>query len=73
MKKYSSLLICLFAFAMAAHANNISPLEEFFFASGKMPVVMVIFAVIVIGIFIYLLMLNKKLSQVKEEINANKP
>lgn len=72
MKKYSSFLVCLFAFAMAAQANTISPLEEFFFASGKMTVVMVIFVVIVLGIFIYLLMLNKKLKQVNDELNAKK-
>lgn len=68
--KPTSLLMCfLFAFAINGFSQS-TPLEELFFDSGKMPVVWAVFWVILIGIFVYGLLLNSKIRKYKKALKS---
>lgn len=68
--KPTSLVLCfVVAFAMNSSAQS-TPLEEFFFDSGKMPVVWAVFWVIMIGIFVYGAVLYSKIQKYKKALKS---
>ncbi|MFT4777496.1 MAG: CcmD family protein [Flavobacteriales bacterium] len=72
MKNFKYLV---FAFLMLvteiASAEQLSVLEETFFASGKIYVVVTVCMVILIGIFTYLFRTERKLKELEKEVYAN--
>jgi hypothetical protein len=46
-----------------------SVLEETFFSSGKMPVVLSVVLIILLGLVIYIALLNKKVNKLEKDIN----
>ncbi|WP_306643417.1 CcmD family protein [Sanyastnella coralliicola] len=67
MLKSIGLLAVLMLTSVFASAETISPLEETMFSSGKMPVVMAVAAVILVGIFVYLFVLDRKIGKLEKE------
>lgn len=65
MRKLVALL-SLLAFTWPCFGQN-GALEEYFFHSGKIKVVMAVALVIAIGMFIYLWRLDKKVSQLENK------
>ena len=61
-----------FASAMIPLQVAKSGLEEFFFANGKMPVVIGVAVIIAIGMAIYISMLRKQLKSIEAEIESAK-
>jgi membrane protein DedA with SNARE-associated domain len=60
-------IICTLAFLFAYHLGfSQSVLEETFFRSGKINVVVAVILVILVGLFVYLFRLNKKIDQLKK-------
>jgi membrane protein DedA with SNARE-associated domain len=60
-------IICTLAFLFTYHLGfSQSVLEETFFRSGKINVVVAVILVILIGLFVYLFRLNKKIDQLKK-------
>lgn len=68
MRKLISTVLASFAVLFASAQEGISPLEGTFFESGKMWVVVAVGAVILTGMFIYLLSLGKKVKALEEEL-----
>lgn len=64
MKKIKLLILALVAFIGLAHAqpNN----ESVMMSNGKIYVVMAVVVTIVLGLFIYLFMLDKKISKLEK-------
>ncbi len=56
--------LAFIAFAQLAFSQSV--LEETFFQSGKINVVIAVILVILIGLFFYLFRLNKKIDQLKK-------
>ena len=52
--------------ASASDAKNV--LEESFFASGKIYVTVAVISIILIGLFIYLFTMDRRISKVEQEI-----
>jgi hypothetical protein len=63
IKHISLLLVMLLLTALSASAQNRDPLEEFFYASGKIRVVIAVFGVILLGLFGFLYYLERKLNK----------
>jgi len=53
--------------ASAQAADNV--LEETFFSSGKMPVVLSVVVIILVGLLTYVAVLNKKVNKLENDIN----
>ncbi len=65
MRKLVTLL-CLMIFTLQCYSQN-GALEEYFFASGKIRVVIAVALVIALGIFVYLWRLDKKISHLENK------
>jgi len=65
MRKLVTLL-CLVVSTLPGFSQN-GALEEYFFESGKIKVVIAVALVIAIGIFVYLWRLDKKISQLENK------
>jgi hypothetical protein len=63
IKHISLLLVMLLLTTLSASAQNRDPLEEFFYASGKIRVVIAVFGVILLGLFGFLYYLERKLNK----------
>ncbi len=62
------LNVMMMPFLSIAQGEN-SVLEETFFSSGKMPVVLSVVLIILLGLLIYVAMLNKKINKLENDIN----
>ena len=69
MRRLSATLFASFMVLFASAQEGISPLEGTFFESGKMWVVVAVGAVILTGIFVYLISLGVKVKALEEELN----
>ncbi len=65
MRKLVTFL-CLMVFTLPCFSQN-GALEEYFFSSGKIKVVIAVAIVIAVGIFIYLWRLDKKISHLENK------
>lgn len=70
MKKYISIIIALFTSTILFAQDNIEMADKMR-AEGKIYVVVAVMAVILIGLFIYLFTIDRKLSRLEKEINKN--
>jgi CcmD family protein len=71
MKRFSILfavLLATFVLPIQTIAQELSTLEETFYSSGKINVVLGVFSIIIVGLFIYLFRLDKMLKQLEEEV-----
>lgn len=65
------LALLLMGFSPALRASD--PLEEYFYASGKIQVVIVVVSMILLGLLIYLFRLDKKITALENQVaNRNK-
>lgn len=69
MKKNQLLIVLLFLTNLCYSQGN--PMEEFFFRSGKINVVIAVAAVILAGIFIYLFRMEKKIKKMEDQIKSD--
>jgi CcmD family protein len=69
VKSLQVLLLMMIAMPIMAQSNG---LENTFFESGKIKVVMGVAVIIFIGIAIYLFRLDKKISKLEKEIHDEK-
>ncbi len=67
--KYRLVIVCLFLLSTFAVNAQDGALEEYFFESGKIKVVIAVALTIAIGLFAYLFRLDKKISDLE---NKNK-
>lgn len=66
--KSATLTLVLLLFAGAANAAEaVSPLEGTFFQSAKFYVVIAVMVIILLGIFIYLFRLDRKISSLERQ------
>lgn len=71
MKNFKYIVFALtMLISQAASAEQLSVLEETFFSSGKIYVVVTVCMVILIGIFIYLFRTERKLKELEQEVYA---
>lgn len=71
MKKLSSLLAMLFiSISLFSQSDSGIDMADAMFQSGKIYVVVAVLSVIFIGIIIYLISLDKKISKLEKEISA---
>lgn len=69
VKSLQVLLLMMIAMPIMAQSNG---LENTFFESGKIKVVMGVAVIIFVGIAIYLFRLDKKISKLEKEIHDEK-
>ncbi|MEM8527751.1 MAG: CcmD family protein [Bacteroidota bacterium] len=69
MRKVSSILALLFTTALAAQAQSDNP--DFLRSIGKIYVVVAVIVVVFIGIIIFLIYLDRKLTKLEDQINEN--
>ncbi|MEM6700614.1 MAG: CcmD family protein [Bacteroidota bacterium] len=69
MKKVSSILALLFTTALTLQAQTDNP--DFFRSIGKIYVVVAVIVVVFIGIIIFLIYLDRKLTKLEDQINEN--
>ena len=55
--------LVMFACTIAASAQNSDPLEEYFYSSGKIRVVIAVFGVILAGLFGFLFYMERRISK----------
>ncbi|MFK7755870.1 MAG: CcmD family protein [Flavobacteriales bacterium] len=65
--KYRLVIVCLFMLITFASQAQSGALEEYFFESGKIKVVIAVALTIGIGIFAYLFRLDKKVSDLEKK------
>jgi CcmD family protein len=69
------LFLCLFFFSLAGFAQTAKPAEaqiemaDGFRADGKIYIVVTVVLLVLLGIFAYLFMLEKKLAKIERELN----
>ncbi len=68
MKKYIGLIITFFTTSILFAQDNIEMADKMR-ANGKIYVVVAVIAVILIGLFIYLFTIDRKVSKLEKEIN----
>ncbi|MBR9833065.1 CcmD family protein [bacterium] len=66
MKKFTLTLLSIFTFLMSNAQESIK-MADHMRSEGKIYVVVVVLAVILIGLFIYLFTIDKKVSQLEKE------
>lgn len=66
--KYISLVLLLVAFSPAAWAQN-AEMADAFRADGKIYVVVAVVLIVLVGLFVYLFMLDRKLSKLERMID----
>jgi CcmD family protein len=69
-KKLFSVLSLIFLMALPAAAQG--GLEEYFYQSGKIKVVVAVAMVVLAGIFVFLFYLDKKVSRIEKKITQDK-
>jgi len=57
--------LCVLLLSSPAWAND--PLEEYFYASGKIRVVLAVVAVVMVGLFVYLIGLDRRLKRLESK------
>lgn len=72
MKKIISLIACLLAFAVSqpAFAQD-AEMADGMRASGKIYVVVGIIMIVLVGLIVYLFMMDQKLTKVEKQLNGN--
>jgi CcmD family protein len=68
MKTLNLLALLLFSFSSFAQQNNEAEMADALYQSGKIYVVVSVLSIIFIGIVIYLIVLDKKISKLEKEI-----
>jgi uncharacterized membrane protein YciS (DUF1049 family) len=63
IKALALLIVVLFFCAANVQAQNSDPLEEYFYASGKIKVVIAVLGVILAGLFGFLFYLERRISK----------
>ncbi len=66
MKKYNAVFACLLLVLFTNSAAASSSLEEYFYASGKIKVVITVAAIVLIGLFVYLQRLDSRLKKLEK-------
>lgn len=66
MKKYNAVFACLLLVLFKNSAAASSSLEEYFYASGKIKVVITVAAIVLIGLFVYLQRLDSRLKKLEK-------
>ena len=64
-KKIAILLAMLMMTIQSAFASG---MEEFFYASGKIYVVIGVVAIVLVGLCLYLIMMDRKVKRLEEEV-----
>lgn len=64
-----SAIVLLSVSSTAATDQPVSPLEGMFFQSAKLPVVVAVVAIILIGVCIYLLRIDRRLKELEQALN----
>jgi hypothetical protein len=64
--KLVSILILFFSFGLFAQETNQVEMADTFRAEGKIYVVVAVALIVLVGIFIYLMMLDKKVNKLQE-------
>jgi hypothetical protein len=65
--KYSIIATSIFIMAFANSASAASGLEEYFFESGKIKVVVAVAAIVLIGLFTFLFLLERRLKKLENK------
>lgn len=71
MRRFSivlSIILATFAVPINAVAQELTTLEEYMYSSGKMNVVIMVVFIILVGLYIYLFRMDRKLKQLEEEV-----
>lgn len=66
MKMLNKLVVSAIALLLAHSAHASSGLEEYFFASGKIKVVIAVVGVVLIGLFVFLFRLERRLQRLEK-------
>lgn len=72
MKKLISICFLLFAMISLVHAENTVEMAEGLYSSGKIYVVVACIAIIVVGIFIYLFSMDRRIKKVENNFKEKK-
>jgi hypothetical protein len=69
MRKFNSALLAtaVFVLAFANNASAASGLEEYFFESGKIKVVVAVATIVLCGIFIFLFLLERRIKNMENK------
>ncbi|MFY7970657.1 MAG: CcmD family protein [Flavobacteriales bacterium] len=67
---FALLAVSLLSISSHAQAAAHAPLEEYFFQSGKIKVVITVAGIVMIGLFIFLFMIERRVSKL-EKNNKN--
>ena len=70
MRKYSWVILLLSFVAFAQSDETKTSVEDFFYSSGKIYVVIAILVIIFIGIMLYLVRLDRKITKLEKQNEA---
>jgi CcmD family protein len=69
MKNKLTLLLTLFGISLSAFAQDDVEMADLMRSNGKIYVVVAVMTIVFVGLFIYLITLNKKVEQLEKQIN----
>ncbi|RMG77608.1 MAG: CcmD family protein [Bacteroidetes bacterium] len=69
MKNKLTLLLTLFGISLSAFAQDDVEMADVMRSNGKIYVVVAVMTIVFVGLFIYLITLNKKVEQLEKQIN----
>lgn len=69
MKNKLTLLLTLFGISLSAFAQDDVEMADVMRSNGKIYVVVAVMTIVFVGLFIYLITLNKKVERLEKQIN----
>ncbi|TAH27183.1 MAG: CcmD family protein [Cytophagales bacterium] len=73
MKKITLLLLSFIAYIVSSYSQSSDvPMADQFRADGKIYVVIAVIGILFLGMLVYLILLDKKISKIEQSINSNK-
>ncbi|MDZ4750000.1 MAG: hypothetical protein SGI87_00180 [Flavobacteriales bacterium] len=64
--KQTALLILFLGMMLSSSAQTKDTLEEFFYTSGKIKMVIAVIGIVLVGLFVFLIYLDRKVSRLEK-------